>query len=70
MKLRKQIRHLSVPEKVLLVQDIWDELLEETNEFPISAAQKTEIQRRSEADKENPAEARAWTEIRDEILGR
>jgi putative addiction module component (TIGR02574 family) len=70
MKLRKQIRQLSVPEKVLLVQDIWDELLEETNEFPISAAQKTEIQRRSEADKENPAEARAWTEIRDKILGR
>jgi putative addiction module component (TIGR02574 family) len=70
MSLTEQIRHLSVPEKVLLVQDIWDELLEETNEFPISAAQKTEIQRRSEADKENPAEARAWTEIRDEILGR
>jgi putative addiction module component (TIGR02574 family) len=70
MSLTEQIRHLSIPEKVLLVQDIWDELLEETNEFPISAAQKTEIQRRSEADKENPAEARAWTEIRDEILGR
>jgi putative addiction module component (TIGR02574 family) len=70
MSLTEQIRHLSVPEKVLLVQDIWDELLEETSEFPISTAQKTEIQRRSEADKANPAEARAWTEIRDEILER
>jgi putative addiction module component (TIGR02574 family) len=70
MSLTEQIRHLSVPEKVLLVQDIWDELLEETNEFPISAAQKNEIQRRSAADKANPDEARAWTEIRDEILGR
>ncbi len=68
MSLTEQIRHLSIPEKVLLVQDIWDELLEQTNEFPISAAQKTEIQRRSEADKTNPLEARAWTEIRDGIL--
>jgi putative addiction module component (TIGR02574 family) len=67
MKLREQIRQLSVPEKVLLVKDIWDELLEETNEFPISATQKTEIQRRSEADKANPAEAQAWTEICDGI---
>jgi putative addiction module component (TIGR02574 family) len=70
MSIAEQIRHLSVPEKVLLVQDIRDELLKETNEFPISAAQKNEIQRLSAADKANPDEARAWTEIRDEILGR
>jgi putative addiction module component (TIGR02574 family) len=70
MSLTEQIRHLSIPERVLLVQDIWDELLEETNEFPISAAQKIEIQRRLEADKTNPGEARAWAEIREEILGR
>ncbi len=69
MSLTEQIRHLSIPERVLLVQDIWDELLEETNEFPINAAQKSEIQRRLEADKTNPDEARVWTEIRDEILG-
>lgn len=65
MNLREQIRHLSISEKVLLVQDIWDELFEETNEF--STAQKTEIQRRSEADKANPGKARAWTEVRDVI---
>lgn len=70
MSLTEQIRHLSIPERVLLVQDIWDELLEKTNEFPISTAQKTEIQRRLKADKTNPGEARAWTEIREEILGR
>jgi putative addiction module component (TIGR02574 family) len=43
MNRREEIHRLSVPEKVLLVQDIWDELLEETNGFPINATQKTEI---------------------------
>ncbi len=69
MTLNEQISQLSVAEKVLLVQDIWDDLLEETVQFPISSAQRTEIQRRANLDKANPASARAWTEIRAEILG-
>lgn len=53
--------HLSLHERLQLVEDLWDSIASETGEaperLPVTEAQRAEILRRSEAHRRNPAEA-------------
>ena len=40
--------HLSVPERLQLVEDLWDSIAEEEAELPLSAAKRDELRRRKE----------------------
>ncbi len=69
-ELRNQINKLSVSEKILLVEEIWDSIANEEQSFDLTDAQrKTILKRRNELN-ENPAIGRRWEEIRDEFLGK
>ena len=48
---------LSIAERIQLVQDLWDSIAAETQELPLSDAQRRELARRSEAHQRNPSEA-------------
>jgi putative addiction module component (TIGR02574 family) len=48
---------LSIAERIQLVQDLWDSIAPETQELPLSGAQRHEIARRSAAHRHNPSEA-------------
>jgi len=63
MKLLEDIHLLSVAERVQLVEDIWDSLLEAQAELPITAAQRAELDRRLDAHESDPGEARLWDEV-------
>ena len=62
--------HLSVPERIQLVEDLWDSIAAETaaaDQVPVSAAQRAELRRRSDAHRRNPGEAVPLDEALDEI---
>ena len=66
----KDILALTIPERVQLVEDIWDSILEDPQEIPLTAAQKREVDRRRRAHKQDPAAAKPWTEIRERLKRR
>jgi putative addiction module component (TIGR02574 family) len=62
--LEKQIKKLSVPERILLVEEIWDGIARENESFELSKAQKEELERRSQSF----SSGRSWEEIKAEFL--
>ena len=66
--LSNEIQKLSIPERILLVEDIWDSIARENEAFELSKVQKSELDRRSQSFKENPAQGRSWQEIKAEFL--
>jgi len=66
--LSNEIQKLSIPERILLVEDIWDSIARENEAFELSKAQKDELDRRSQSFKENPTQGRSWQEIKTEFL--
>lgn len=68
--IRDRIKKLSVSERILLAEDIWDSIAEENKTFELTSAQKEELDKRLEALKQNPNTGRSWEEIRSEFMGK
>jgi putative addiction module component (TIGR02574 family) len=68
--LLENIRHLSVAERLQLLEDIWDGILEDEAVPPLSEAQRAEIDRRLEAYDANPDSGRPWSEVRERLMKR
>jgi len=66
--LNSEIQKLSIPERILLVEDIWDSIARENEAFELSKAQKDELERRSQSFKDDPTQGRSWQEIKAEFL--
>ncbi|MDZ7624538.1 MAG: addiction module protein [Ignavibacteriaceae bacterium] len=69
-ELRNQINNLSVSEKILLVEEIWDSIANEEQSFDLTDTQKKIVKERSNSFNANPALGRKWEEIRDEFLAK
>jgi putative addiction module component (TIGR02574 family) len=63
--------HLSIPERLQLVEDLWDsiaaEAAAEPERLPVDSSLRQELRRRSEAYRNNPHEAIPLDEALDEI---
>ena len=55
---------LSPPEKLQLVEDLWDDLAATPSEVPIYEWQKEELARRKANLMKNPASALSWAEVK------
>lgn len=58
---------LSVPERIQLVEDIWDSIAEMPEELPLTEAQQVELDRRLNAYRLNPEEGSPWEYVREAI---
>jgi len=67
-ELTEQAKKLSIPERIILVEEIWDSIAEENEAFELTAAQKQELDRRLEASRANPNGGRTWDEIKAEFM--
>lgn len=67
---RSDILSLSVPERILLVEDIWDSIAEFPQAVPLSDAQKAELDRRLEAYHRAPRGGSPWRVVRKRISKR
>jgi putative addiction module component (TIGR02574 family) len=71
-ELTEQAKKLSIPDRILLVEEIWDTIAEENQAFELTDAQKQELDRRLES-AGNKAEqgrivGRTWDEIKAEFM--
>jgi len=58
---------LSVPERIELVEDIWDSIAEVPEELSLTDAQQAELDRRLKAYRLNPEEVSTWECVRETI---
>jgi len=63
-----EIKKLSVAERILLVEEIWDSIARENQAFELPDSQKKELESRSRSFSSNPALGRSWEEIKAEFL--
>lgn len=55
---------LSVPEKILKVQDLWDDIARSSGDVELTAAQREEAERRLLAHEANPGQYPTWEEVK------
>jgi putative addiction module component (TIGR02574 family) len=58
---------LSVPERIQLVEDIWDSIASMPEEMSLTEAQQVELDRRLNAYRLNPEEGSPWEYVREAI---
>ena len=66
--LTEQVKKLSIPERIALVEEIWDSIAEDSGCFELTEAQKRELDRRIESFRANPSQGRTWEEIKNDFL--
>lgn len=60
---------LSVPEKILRVQDLWDDIARSSREVDLTPAQREEAERRLRSHEVDPREYSSWDEIKRRLEG-
>ena len=70
--LRKELQKLTAAERLELVEELWDGIAAECERqpFPLSDAQRAELDRRARDLEEHPDRARPWEEVRDRLWSR
>ncbi len=58
---------LSTSEKILQLQDQWDEIAGSTEELDLTPEQYEELQRRLKDHRQNPRHYRTWEQVRAEL---
>ena len=62
--LKFDIAELSIAERIQLAEDLWDSILEQQEELPLSQAQQQELERRLENYKKNPTNGSSWEDVK------
>lgn len=65
---RLKIKDLSVEERIVLVEEIWDSIVAEEETPELTEEQKTELDRRLESFRENPDESVTWESVKSRLL--
>ena len=65
---RFDFSHLSAPERLQLVEDLWDSLT--PDEVPVTPSQAEELARREALHDADPNRGRQWRQVLDEIEGK
>jgi putative addiction module component (TIGR02574 family) len=66
--LAAEISRLSPTEKILLVEDIWNQIAAGGDALPLPTAHRAELDRRLATDASDPG--RPWSEVRNALLRR
>jgi putative addiction module component (TIGR02574 family) len=63
-KILNEILGMSVPERILLVEAIWDSIAVESENVQLDTEQKNEINARIDSYKRNPENVLSWDQIK------
>jgi len=66
----QEINELSIPEKIILVENIWNSIPPQTDEIPLSSDQKIELDQRREAHNKNPNSGASWPTVKNRIINK
>lgn len=64
-----EIRKLSVPERLQLVGEIWDSILDAPELLPVSDELARELQQRLEAHRASPESSESWESVEQKVFG-
>ena len=64
----QELETLSVPERLQLVEDLWDSIARSNAEMSIPQWQKDELDRRKRNYLQNPDSGQAWDQVKRDIL--
>jgi putative addiction module component (TIGR02574 family) len=64
------IDQLSVAQRILLVEEIWDSIATTEEEIPLTEAQKQDLQRRIAAHEANPKAGSSWEGVKSRLRGK
>ena len=71
-ELTEAAKKLSIPDRIQLVEEIWDTIAEENQAFELTDSQKAELNRRLESARGNISQGRpigrTWEEIKAEFM--
>jgi len=62
-----QIKKLSIPERVLIVEDIWDSIALSNEVLPVTKTHQQDLDRRYKDYQTNPSDSLSWEEVRNRI---
>jgi putative addiction module component (TIGR02574 family) len=60
--------HLSIPERISLVQELWDSVHDRAAEIPLTEAEHQELERRWAAYESGSMTASPWPEVKQRLL--
>ncbi len=66
-KMMQKILKLSVSERILMVEAIWDSIADDEEQVELSSETMQLLDERLEAHKENPEEGSTWEKVKDRI---
>ena len=61
------IKKLSIAERILMVEEIWDSIADDQASVEVTSAQKDELDRRLDAYNDSPDEGRSWEEVKQRL---
>lgn len=64
-----EIRHLPIPERVQLVEQIWDSIADDEKQFRLTDAERAELDRRIAAHQADPNRGAPWNDVKKRLLG-
>jgi putative addiction module component (TIGR02574 family) len=62
-----EVLQLPIPERIRVVETIWDSIVDHPEALPLTDEQKAELDRRLDALEKNPAAGSSWPEVRGRI---
>ncbi len=65
--LKVEISQLSVAERIQLAEDLWDSILDKTDEIQLSTQQQQELDRRLEQHRQNPNVGSTWEAVKQRL---
>ena len=66
-QLLNKIKKLSVSERILIVEDIWDSIAYSNENLPVTDRQKKELDKRLVSYSKNPSDGSSWKEVKSRI---
>lgn len=65
--LKVEISQLSIAERIQLAEDLWDSILEQQDELPLTEAQLQELDRRLERYQQEPTAGSTWEDVKQRL---
>lgn len=66
-EIRNEINQLSMSDKILLVEDVWDTIAMDNSEISMSAWQKAELDKRYQEYSEGKLEVHDWKDVHQKL---
>jgi putative addiction module component (TIGR02574 family) len=64
---REEWKRLSVPERIQLVEDIWDSIADDAESMLLMDAQRADLEQRVKEYKQEPSATKPWAQVREEL---